>query len=324
MLCDDDSRGPACPLSRPGTIRLWILDSRGATPLVQPHHTDRQPRIQADATLEGIAPVAYTTSMTWQYILFVTLTLLITAFVGYGAYTTARLLRQWQPEVNILLLPAENALRALVLVVCILLGRGSGLPAETLGWRFHNAGFQLLIGLLTGLGLALLFFTLGQLVTRFAPTSFYRPILALVLPRSRKEAFVLPFALILSVLFEEVLFRSLLVGGLSPLLPTGWLIVGFSLVFGLLHSPQGLWGILGAGAAGPFSGYCSFGSRACWHRLWPISSPMPFRSGWAAGRSCAFHRRERPCESSECLAREGNRSCRQERWAHSTEREVSW
>lgn len=226
----------------------------GATAQVQPHHTDRQPKIQADATLEGIAPVAYTTSMTWQYILFVTLTLLITAFVGYGAYTTARLLRQWQPEVNILLLPAENALRALVLVVCILLGRGSGLPAETLGWRFHNAGFQLLIGLLTGLGLALLFFTLGQLVTRFVTTSFYRPILALVLPRSRKEAFVLPFALILSVLFEEVLFRSLLVGGLSPLLPTGWLIVGFSLVFGLLHSPQGLWGVLGAGAAGAVFG----------------------------------------------------------------------
>lgn len=212
------------------------------------------PEYRLTPHLKASRPFAYTTSMTWQYILFVTLTLLITAFVGYGAYTTARLLRQWQPEVNILLLPAENALRALVLVVCILLGRGSGLPAETLGWRFHNAGFQLLIGLLAGLGLALLFFTLGQLVTRIAPTSFYRPILALVLPRSRKEAFVLPFAIILSVLFEEVLFRSLLVGGLSPLLPTGWLIVGFSLVFGLLHSPQGLWGILGAGAAGAVFG----------------------------------------------------------------------
>ena len=71
--------------------------------------------------------------MTWQYNLFVTLTLLITAFVGYGAYKTARLLRHWQPEVNILLLPAENALRALVLVVCFLLGRGSGFAARNAG-----------------------------------------------------------------------------------------------------------------------------------------------------------------------------------------------
>lgn len=188
--------------------------------------------------------------MTWQYILFVTLTLLITAFVGYGAYKTARLLRHWQPEINILLLPAENALRALVLGVCFLLGRGSGLPPETLGWQIHNAATQLFAGFLTGLGLAILFFAVGRLVTRFTPTSFYRPMLALVLPRSRKEAFLLPFALMLSVFFEELLFRSLLIGGLSPLLPTAWLIVGFSLIFGLLHSPQGLWGILGASLAG--------------------------------------------------------------------------
>jgi membrane protease YdiL (CAAX protease family) len=159
-------------------------------------------------------------------------------------------LRHWQPDVNILLLPAENALRALVLAVCFLLGRGSGLPPATLGWQINNAGSQLLAGLLTGLGLAILFFAMGQLLKRSAPTSFYRPILALVIPRSRKEALLLPFALILSVLFEELLFRSLLIGGLSPLLPTAWLIIGFSFIFGLLHSPQGLWGIVGAGAAG--------------------------------------------------------------------------
>ena len=199
---------------------------------------------------EGCGPVAYTTGMTLRYGLFVALTLLITAVVCYGAYTTARLLRHWQPQENLLLLPAENALRAAVLVVCLLLGRGSGLPVETLGWQFHDAGSQLLTGVLTGLGLAVLFFGMGRLVTRYAHTGFYHPILALVIPRSRKEARLLPFALMLSVLFEEVLFRSLLIGGLSPLLPTGWLIIGFSVIFGLLHSPQGVWGIVGAGAAG--------------------------------------------------------------------------
>ncbi len=194
--------------------------------------------------------VTYTYKMDWRYLLFAGLTLLITAFVGYGAHMTARLLRSWQPQENLLLLPAENALRAIVLAICILLGRGSGLSPETLGWQFPNAGSQLLTGFLTGLAMAVLFVGLGRLITRYTDTRFYRSILELVLPRNRREAGLMPFALLLSVLFEEVLFRSLLIGGLSPLLPTAWLIICFSIVFGLLHSPQGAWGIVGAGTAG--------------------------------------------------------------------------
>ncbi|MDE0633685.1 MAG: CPBP family intramembrane metalloprotease [Caldilineaceae bacterium] len=199
--------------------------------------------------------------MDWRYALFAILTLLITAIVGYGAYKTARLLRSWQPQENLLLLPAENALRAAVLVICLLLGRGSGLPPETLGWQIPNAGSQIVTGALVGLGLALIFVGMGRFVTRYTDTRFYRSILELVVPRSRREAGLLPFALLLSVLFEEVLFRSLLIGGLSPLLPTAWLIIGFSAIFGLLHSPQGTWGIIGAGTAGAI-----FGLMFVWHQ----------------------------------------------------------
>ncbi|MXZ19413.1 MAG: CPBP family intramembrane metalloprotease [Caldilineaceae bacterium SB0665_bin_25] len=199
--------------------------------------------------------------MDWRYALFAILTLLITAIVGYGAYKTARLLRSWQPQENLLLLPAENALRAAVLVICLLLGRGSGLPPETLGWQIPNAGSQIVTGALVGLGLALIFVGMGRFVTRYTDTRFYRSILELVVPRSRREAGLLPFALLLSVLFEEVLFRSLLIGGLSPLLPTAWLIIGFSAIFGLLHSPQGTWGIVGAGTAGAI-----FGLMFVWHQ----------------------------------------------------------
>jgi membrane protease YdiL (CAAX protease family) len=52
------------------------------------------------------------------------------------------------------------------------------------------------------------------------------------------------------VLLEELLFRSLLIGGLSPLLPAPLLMVLVSFLFGALHAPQGLWGMVGAGAAG--------------------------------------------------------------------------
>ncbi len=200
-------------------------------------------------------PVAYTTDMDWRYLLFLILTLLITAVVGYGTFMTARLLRHWQPQENALLLPAENILRATVLVICFFLGRGSGLPPAALGWQLPNAGAQLLIGVLTGLGLAALFVGIGRFVIRYTNSDFYRPILALVIPRNRREARLLPFALLLSVVFEEALFRGLLIGGLSPLLPTAWLIIGFGVVFGLLHSPQGAWGMIGAGAAGALFGW---------------------------------------------------------------------
>lgn len=203
-----------------------------------------------------VAPfVAYTTGMDWRYTLFVVLTLLITAVVGYGAYTSARLLRHWQPKENLLLLPAENVLRAIVVLICVLLGRGSGLPAEALGWRIGDWGTQLATGVLVGVGLAAVLVGMGQLLASYAHTEFYRPILTLVIPRNDREARLLPFALLLGVLFEEVLFRSLLIGGLSPLLAPAWLILGFSVLFGLLHSPQGVWGMVAAGAAGALFGF---------------------------------------------------------------------
>ena len=211
--------------------------------------------------MKAAPTVTYTKIMDWRYALFAGLTLLITAIVGYGSYKTARLLRHWQPQENLLLLPAENVLRGIILVICLLLGRGSGLPAETLGWQVSDAGSQIVTGALAGLGLAVLFAGMGRFVTRYTDTRFYRSILALVVPRNRRQAGLLPFALLLSVLFEEVLFRSLLIGGLSPLLPTAWLIIGFSVVFGLLHSPQGAWGIIGAGTAGAI-----FGLMFVWHQ----------------------------------------------------------
>ena len=52
------------------------------------------------------------------------------------------------------------------------------------------------------------------------------------------------------VLVEELLFRSLLIGGFALLLPLPLLLIGWSVLFGLLHAPQGLWGMLGAGLGG--------------------------------------------------------------------------
>ena len=46
--------------------------------------------------------------MTFRYVLFVVLSLAMTALLSYGTYTTNRLLRTWVPDRNLLLLPGET------------------------------------------------------------------------------------------------------------------------------------------------------------------------------------------------------------------------
>ena len=65
-----------------------------------------------------------------------------------------------------------------------------------------------------------------------------------IMPRTRPEWLLVPAALGLAVLLEELLFRSLLLGGLSLTVPVPLLVVGFSAIFGLMHSPQGALGVV--------------------------------------------------------------------------------
>src|SRR3712207_7962187 len=53
---------------------------------------------------------------------------------------------------------------------------------------------------------------------------------------------LVPAALFVAVVLEEVLFRSLLIGGLSATVPLPILLIGFAAIFGLMHSPQGTLG----------------------------------------------------------------------------------
>jgi membrane protease YdiL (CAAX protease family) len=189
--------------------------------------------------------------MTWNYWLFVVLTLGMTLFLGYGTYATARLLRVWRPDQNLLLMPAENLVRVVMLLLCIGLGYLSGLDAAQLGWRFPQPARQLLIGLGTGLATALFFYYVTRQIVRRSGARFYSPaLLHYIVPKSGREFILVLLALIPVVLLEEVLFRSLLLGGLSPLAPESLLLIGFGIVFGLFHSPQGIWGMIGAGLGG--------------------------------------------------------------------------
>jgi uncharacterized protein len=66
-----------------------------------------------------------------------------------------------------------------------------------------------------------------------------------ILPTNRREWLgVLP-ALLLAAALEELLFRWLPLAGLAQVIPPQWLLWPLALFFGLLHWPQGSWGVAG-------------------------------------------------------------------------------
>ena len=202
-----------------------------------------QAAISSIAAIESAMPVRY-----W---LFVLLTLLLTGFIGYTTFATARLLRTWRPERNPLLLPAENVVRLCLIALCSGLGLLSGLERSTLGWVVSRPILQVSLGIGLGTLLAGIFYVATRQLLVRTGDRFYSPlILDLIVPDSPREFRLILLAMAPVVLLEELLFRSLLVGGLSPLVETWLLVAAVGILFGLMHSPQGLWGMAGAGVAG--------------------------------------------------------------------------
>jgi membrane protease YdiL (CAAX protease family) len=176
---------------------------------------------------------------------FVMGTLILAAFIAWATYRSARMLKHMEVDFNLLLLPVENLLRVSLVVICLILGWASGLPREQFGWGSRVLLADLAIGV--GIGVTVQV-TLNALtnwaIGRFGP-HIYSPVVVLsILPRSRDEWVPVLLALFPAVLVEELLFRSLLLGGLAVVLPVPLLVVGTALLFGWMHSPQGRLGVV--------------------------------------------------------------------------------
>ncbi|MCS6844271.1 MAG: CPBP family intramembrane metalloprotease [Caldilineales bacterium] len=186
-----------------------------------------------------------------RYWLFVLLTLALAALIGWSTYQSARLLRRWKPDYNLLLSPAENLARVGLLLVGVGLGLLSGLPARALGWGWPPKAADLAAGAAVGVGLSLALTAASDRAIRRWGSAIYSPTVILnVLPTNPRQWALVLAALGPAVAVEELLFRSLLIGGLSPLAPTWLLAVGVSVYFGLLHLPQGRLGVVGTAVAG--------------------------------------------------------------------------
>jgi membrane protease YdiL (CAAX protease family) len=189
--------------------------------------------------------------MTTNYWIFFTVTLALLAFIGYGTFASARLLRHWQPDRNLLLIPAENLVRLGLIALAVMIGQVSGVGAASLGWTVTPLWSQLLGGLVWGILLAGLFYGATKWLLEHSGERYYSAVvIKAITPRNSKELVLVLLAMVPVVLLEELLFRSLLIGGFRAVLPVPLLLIGWSIIFGLLHSPQGLWGMIGAGLAG--------------------------------------------------------------------------
>ncbi|MCI0478499.1 MAG: CPBP family intramembrane metalloprotease [Anaerolineales bacterium] len=178
-------------------------------------------------------------------------TLLLLAFLAWGTWRTAQALRDFTPDFNLLLLPAENILRVGLIGVCLGLAYFSGQSFAQFGWQSLDVSRDLLAGFFVGIVIALSVPQLTQwAIARFG-ASVYSPIVVKsILPRNQREWLLVPLALIPAVLLEELLFRSLLLGGFGAFAPPLLLALVWSILFGAMHLPQGALGIIVAAALG--------------------------------------------------------------------------
>ena len=174
------------------------------------------------------------------------------ALAAFGTWRTGILLRTWTPPFNLLLSGPENALRLALIGVCLALGRFAGPGVAALGWRSAHLGRDLASGAMIGAAMAVVLGLAGWAAERrWGPAVSDPKLLRCIMPASSREWPGVVAALLPAAALEELLFRSLPLGGLGlgTIRPYLWMWP-LALFFGLLHWPQGSWGVVGTTLAG--------------------------------------------------------------------------
>jgi len=187
------------------------------------------------------------------------------AALAYATVRTGQLLRTWTPDRNLMLSGPENVFQLALIAVCLLLGLTLGPGSAALGLRSTQPVADVALGLACGLVLSAIVAGAGWLIERTWGTDVYNDaVLRAILPRSRWEWVGVLLALLPAALLEELLFRALPLAGLAWLIAPRWLLWPLSVGFGLLHWPQGSWGVLGATLAGIVFGLLFLFTGSLW------------------------------------------------------------
>lgn len=171
-----------------------------------------------------------------------------TVLLGWMTYQSNLLLKRFRPDFNLLLSPPELMGRVLMVGLCLLLAWLTGLPASRLGLVAANPGREIGLGIAAGVVIQIGVNLLTWVAIRYFGRQIYSPQVILnILPRRPSEWLLVPLAFMPAVAMEELLFRSLWLGGFGEFISWPLLIIAVSLVFGLMHWPQGYLGVVVAG-----------------------------------------------------------------------------
>ncbi len=170
--------------------------------------------------------------------------LVMLGFVSYATFRTSDVLKTWTPEENLLLIPSENIVRLVMIALCIGLGLVSPVVPKALGWIPADPLGDIGIGIVVGISISVVTAPLTVWVIRHHPEWYSDIVLRSIQPRTRREWPLVILALLSAVLVEELLFRSLLLGSFSPYVNILYFAIAASILFGLLHYPQGEYGVV--------------------------------------------------------------------------------
>ena len=192
--------------------------------------------------------------------LFALLTLLLTAGLAYATYRSAQLLPLLPRDTNLLLNPVDLGARLVLCLVCWGLGGLSGIGPTALGWTAETPVADLALGLAVGILAHVVLYPLTLWAAqRLGPRAYSSLLLRHIVPRSAHEWALVPLVLVPAVLLEELLFRSLWLGGLGAMLTAAWpgglgpllfLSIVSAAIFGWMHAPQGWLGMVLAALIG--------------------------------------------------------------------------
>ena len=175
-------------------------------------------------------------------------TLLLTALLGWITYRSHLLLQEFQPDFNLLLSLPEIFVRLLLVGFCLLLAWLSGLSPTELGLDSATPLQMITIGLAVGLITVVVINLLTHWAIRRFGRQIYSPqVVKNILPHRPAEWFSVALAFLPAVAMEELLFRTLWLGCFQPIIPVWLLILITSVLFGLMHQPQGQLGMILAG-----------------------------------------------------------------------------
>jgi membrane protease YdiL (CAAX protease family) len=183
----------------------------------------------------------------WLYVVRL-IVILLSILLAWLTYRSHLLLKELQPPFNLLLAPSEFMARLLLVGLCLALAWLSGLPASRLGLTSVQPLQSIGLGLTIGLGSQVAVNGLTHwAIHRFGRHIYSPAVIRNILPHHSGEWIGVVLAFWPAVTMEDLLFRSLWLGTFQDIVPLPILIGGTSLLFGLMHQPQGVLGMLIAG-----------------------------------------------------------------------------